>query len=233
MKIFTCWYCGNAISNDYDRPHNRMYHDDCHAKAELAKDKQLKEYLELKTRVMYERALKNMEKQEYICLADYYDEAQLVLETALNDPNKFQSSDEMMTAMELLRNRIHTKVQYKLGRRRIDFLLPDLKVALEIDGALHKFKVTKDTQREIEITNQLNQSEKGWEVIRIPTNLIESHLTRLVPAIKKLYDTRQKLRAENNGFIPLNWSRTSSMAQALVIKDKELEEELAEPGNEL
>ena len=231
--IGICWYCGNDIEHEYEKPHNRLFHPECYQKFQIERDKQLNEYLKLKTEIMYERALRDMEKQDHICLADYYDEAQLVHDMAIADFNKFQSSDEMMTAMELVRMRVKAKVQFKLGRRRIDFLLPELKVALEIDGSLHKFKVVKDSQREIEILNKLNENDSGWDVIRIPTELIEQNLTKLVPAIKALYKKRQQLRKDNSGFIPLYWSRTNTMSQALAVNDKTLQDEAETPSSEL
>ena len=72
-------------------------------------------------KVMFERALREMEKQDDVYVTKYYDEAQLVKEMALNNVNKFQSSDEMMAAMELVRKRVKTKVQYHIGHRRVDF----------------------------------------------------------------------------------------------------------------
>lgn len=229
--IGTCWYCGTAIESEYDHPHNRLFHPDCYQDFQLAKDKELQEYLKLKTNIMYERALRHMERQKDIQMNNYYDEAQLVHDMAMTDFNKFQSSDEMMTAMELVHNRVKSKVQFKIGKRRVDFLLPDLKVALEIDGALHKFKVVQDSKREVEIVSALNKNDSGWEIIRIPTELIEEHLTKLLPAIKTLYKTRQELRAKNGGFIPSYWSRTNSMYQALVTGDNDLKEDLEDINN--
>lgn len=214
MKIITCWYCGNEMPSERGSS-ERAFHAGCYEKFQTERDKQKNDYLRLKTEVMFERALKCMERQINCDLSNYYDEAELVHEMALNDYSKFQSSDEMMVAMELVRNRIKSKAQYRVEKRRIDFLIPSMNVALEVDGNLHKFKILKDSQREVEIMGNLKRitQKDNWEVIRIPTDLIEKDLTKLVPAIKTLYKKRQQLRNKNGGFIPTYWSRTNRDSQ--------------------
>ena len=197
-NILTCWYCGCELASESKRASFRPFHTECQMKFESEQDKLKSDYIKLKSEVMFQRALREMERQDEVFISDYYDEAQLVHEISRNDPFKFQSSDEMITAIELVKKRVHSKVQFKIGRRRVDFLLPDLKVALEIDGALHRFKIGKDSEREIEVMNNLKEKIGGnWEVIRIPTDLIEKNIVRLVPAIKALYNKRQELRKEN------------------------------------
>jgi Uncharacterized protein conserved in bacteria len=44
------------------------------------------------------------------------------------------------------KKRIHTKVQYPILNYKVDFLLPELKVALEIDGGLHNSRLLKIQQ---------------------------------------------------------------------------------------
>lgn len=226
-SVLTCWYCGHEVSVETIKAGIRVFHPDCQLKFEKEQDKLKSNYLKLKTEVMYQRALREMEKQDRLYISDYYDEAELVHEMSKETPTKFQSSDEMMVAMELVNKRIHAKPQFKIGRRRVDFLLPDLNVALEIDGFLHEFKVVKDSAREIEIMNNLHKKFGGnWEVIRIPTKFVEKDLTKLVEAIKTLYDVRQKLRKKNGGFIPTYWNRTNKVSQIKAlrgIRDKTLD----------
>lgn len=218
-SVVTCWYCGREMVSLSSKASLRPFHPDCQLKFQQERDKDKNEYIKLKAEVMFERALREIEKQDSVYISDYYDEAELVHSMAKTDPTKFQSSDEMIAAMELVRNRIKTKVQFKVKRRRVDFLLPELNVALEIDGALHRFKIQKDSDREIEIMNNLQKEFGGnWEVIRIPTNLIEKKLSSLVPAVKALYAKRQELRKENGGFLPSYWNRTNKLSQIKALK---------------
>ena len=214
-KVKICWRCGN-YHNGGHKP-ERSYCDEC-IERHKEEDKQLMDrYVEYKLRVMWRRAVNDIEKQS-VFMDEYYDEAQAVLEMALEDTGKFQSSHEMMVAMELVRNRVRTKVQHKVLRYRVDFLIPDWKVALEIDGKLHDYKIKKDSDRDVAILTELNKDDAGWEIIRIPTKHIDDNLKQLVPAIKALYNERQRLRKKHGGFLPTYYSKHDTAQQMKVIK---------------
>lgn len=219
QKIKTCWYCGTkgyqerSFGETYYE--NRYFHNDCFDKYESEKESNLKKYVELKTKVMHERALRMLEKQK-VDLENYYDESDAVLEKSLEEPGKFLSSAEMVAAMELLRNRVRFKKEHQVGNHRVDFLIPSLKVVLEIDGKLHGFQKIKDTKRDGTILNVLNENDKGWEVVRIPTKYIEQNVKQLLKAIVEMKKHKQELRRKNGGFIPTYFSR----------RDKQYHEEL-------
>lgn len=216
--LYECWHCNELIVSKSRFSKNRIFHEGCFEEYEKLKEETKNEYIRLKIEVMYERALRMMEKQDNIIMKDYKDASEVVRDLARSNPNKFDSSHEMIAAIELINNRVKTKVQYSVGRKKIDMLLPDLKVALEIDGHLHQFRIGKDSERDIEIMNTLNKEDKGWEVIRIPTKFIENNVIKLIPAVKQLYRERQKLRKENGGFIPSYYSRHNLSAQLKVLE---------------
>ena len=202
VDILTCWYCKEVeVSEQKKLDNKRFFHDECKIKFDEKKRERLAEYVRLKVGIMHERALRLMEQQGLL-LENYFDESGAVLEKAFEEPSKFASAPEMMVAMELLRNETRFKPEFKVGSRRVDFLIPELKVALEIDGHLHQYKPVKDSYRDNEILHELNKEEIGWEVIRIPTERVEQNLTKLLPAIKSLYNYRQSLRRENGGLLP-------------------------------
>ncbi|MCH4150151.1 MAG: DUF559 domain-containing protein [Companilactobacillus sp.] len=215
-----CWNCHQEIPDDdlvtYD---GLSFHDLCRDQYISKHDDITQEYLKLKTVLMFDRAVHQIGQSSNN--DDYYEEAQIVKQFALKDLNKFQSSDEMMTAMELLKNRIQMKAQYKVFNYRVDFLLPDLKVCLEIDGMLHNYKQIKDSKRDVKILNALNEESPGWEFVRIPTDLLERNIQRLVPAIKAVYKAKQEERRKHNGFLPTNWSATNRAAQISVVSPED------------
>lgn len=226
MNIYPCWNCGSMVSvpRKYQA---RIFCEGCKEIHEADKRTTLNEYLEKKMVIMWERAVNNIEKQEKTYMADYYDEALYVKELALKDYNKFQSSAEMMAAMELLRSRVKAKMQHKILRYRVDFFLPQLKVVLEVDGKLHDFSQKKDSNRDVAILSELNSTEKGWEIVRIPTKYLEENLGQLVPAIIAVKKEKQKLRRANNGFIPASFSRRDAFQQRAIaqnLKDEALSE---------
>lgn len=202
MDFLTCWYCGEIQTTDNGKgAGRRFYHPECKQSFEDEKGDILSKYVELKVRVMHERALRMLEKQLAV-MADYYSESEAVLEKALEEPSKFASSHEMIAAMELLKKEIRFKPEHKIGKRRVDFLIPDMKVVLEIDGHLHNYKRVQDSERDIEILNMLNEDDDGWEIVRIPTNRLEENSKKLFPAIKAMAKYKRKTRKENNGFMP-------------------------------
>lgn len=215
MYLFDCWYCGENVVKTYHDPSNRVFCETCRDEYQAEKEKTLEEYVALKIEVMYERSLRYMEKQ-ILSMHMYKEAAETVRDFAREDPNRFGSSHEMMAAMELIRQEIPIKMQYKVKRHRIDILIPSLKVALEIDGYMHQYKVLKDSVRDVDLINEFGV---GWEVIRIPTKHIEQNIKQLVPAIKALYKEKQLLRKKNGGFIPNNFSKRDFELQQMIEKD--------------
>lgn len=199
-----CWECGNKATKtrNLSVPHRmygeviypeavpnskqRCYCDKCFVKhmKEVREEEAL--YIKLKKKRMYEAAVDKLEHQK-ISFIDYEEAIKAVGEYVLEYPDKFDSSYEMIAAIILIHNRISCKLQYKIGSYQVDFLLPELKVVLEIDGERHKYKKEYDNQRDECIKRQLG---KEWNIIRIPTELLDKHADRLYDAIEKVLDYR-------------------------------------------
>lgn len=144
------------------------------------------EYVRLKKRRMFRRALTTLETQN----ADMYKykEAIEVVEDALTeDLDKFDSSYEMLAAIILVQNRMYAKTQYKIGDYQVDFYLPGEQVVLEIDGDRHRHKRDHDAIRDEYIRRTLG---RPWEVVRIATELLDKSAERLPEMIEKVLDYR-------------------------------------------
>lgn len=201
MKI-KCWNCGaNATETKaftYDwifkapeprevSPYVRCYCDKC-AKEVEAKEKEERElYIKLKKREMFRKAVRILEKQD-TKMYDYKDAIEVVEEHVENHPDKFDSSYEVLAAIVLVHNRIYSKMQYKIGRYQVDFLLPELFVVLEIDGERHVHKKAYDTKRDIQLQQMLGD---GWDIIRIKTDYLDKDAKKLPDAIRKVVEHRQ------------------------------------------
>ena len=90
-------------------------------------------------------------------------------------------------------------MQEKIGKYRVDFLIPSLKIVLEIDGVTHADRLYYDRDRDKYIREELG---KEWEVVRIKTEYVEQNAEMLVEAIKSIRREKQKLRAEYGGALP-------------------------------
>lgn len=120
-----------------------------------------------------------------------YENAICKVKKCLSRPGWFQSTEEIMTALELLRNGIKVYHQVRVFDYFVDFILPELKVALEIDGSIYhgKDRYAQQVLRDDVIKNKLGDD---WEVIHISTDDINKNVTRLLPAIRGVVNYRKK-----------------------------------------
>ena len=138
---------------------------------------------------------------------DGYKHALGVVEKNLDKPGWFQSTNEVLVAMELIRSRVKARHQVKMGKWRVDFVLPEMKVVLEIDGAYHdgKERKEKDRLKEGAIIANLGAS---WEVVHIRDDILKKNPQKLVPAIQAVLEGRMGIRKTHLGQLPKTYSQT-------------------------
>ena len=109
----------------------------------------------------------------------------------------FQSTEEVMVTLELIRRKVKAHHQVKVYNYVVDFVLPEMKVILEIDGKLYHGKEKKqyETIRDELICEKFGEE---WELIRIDTENINTNVTRLLLAINAVL-RRRKRNKEGNG----------------------------------
>lgn len=188
----------NAIYERYESISSRMFCKECFAKIKSEHSHDRKRYLYYKKKLMLERAVKSLEKQA-LDIYRYKDIISDMWEYIQEQPERFDSSYEMIAAIILIENEIHSKMQYKVGKYRIDFLIPEYKIALEIDGGLHENTLYRDNKRDIELRKILGAE---WETVRIGTKYLDQNAKALPDAMFAVKEEKQKLRARNNGFLP-------------------------------
>lgn len=192
----------------------RMYCEECYKKEKETLLKKQQEYGRLRKELMLERALRIMEKQR-LNMYDYKEIISELKEYILENPEKFDSSHEMVAAIVLVDNEIKCKMQHKIGRYRVDFFIPDLKIILEIDGVLHKATLFKDNERDRKLREMLG---KDWETVRISTEYLEENAELLVEAIKEVKRKKQEIRKENFGVLPEWYSKREKARKPRAIK---------------
>ena len=201
-----CWECGKeathrrrigslpwyATSGEMDlmtineKSNQRCYCKECY-EAQMKRMREENElYIKLKKRRMFETALDTLEHQN-IKMYSYQEAIKAVESFVEENPDKFDSSYEMIAAIVLIKHRIKCKMQYKIGNYQVDMLLPDLFVALEIDGDRHKYNKKRDSERDMTIKMILGSQ---WEIVRVKTEYLDQHAERLLDAIKKVCDYR-------------------------------------------
>ena len=208
MKI-KCWECGK-ITEDIryslvpldivipeeieipisDEPNQlcRCYFPECAKKVYEEEKADIEAYIRLKKKAMFRNGLRLLEKQG-VDMYDYREAIDVVEEHIKEYPDKYDSSYEVVAAIVLVKNRIRAKMQFKIGKYQVDFLLPELYVVLEIDGAWHKQHKRHDRNRDAYIREQLGQA---WEIIRIKTKYLDMNAKHLPDAIYDVLQYREE-----------------------------------------
>jgi very-short-patch-repair endonuclease/transposase-like protein len=133
-----------------------------------------------------EDAIKRISKVAKISL---YEKAILLVRNSLYKHGWYQSTEEIMVALELIRRGVKAHHQVRIFNYTVDFILPEMKVALEIDGKIFhgKDQLNYQTIRDDAIIYKLGD---GWELIRISTENINVNVTKLIPAINTVLKRR-------------------------------------------
>lgn len=181
---------GNEFSRKYTAYHiicescgteylRRRYNsDDEHLcdKCRYLKNKKIKakanaEALNVNTRneIKFQKAITEMKSQVKWDLK--YDRCTKIAEKRVE---QYGSIPEMMVAIELLYLGYSITPQQKIGKYRVDFLLPKIKTVVEIDGELYHTK--QRTNREAVIQLSLGIE---WKILHIPAELIRKDIKKL------------------------------------------------------
>ena len=209
-----CWKCGKPATKtranrEYDflyrqvvftgtstKPSkwSRCYCDECYEAVTKQEQEENALYVKLKKREMFRRACTLLEKQITDMYA--YKDAIDIVESVLEEkPDKFDSSYEVLAAIILVHEGVLSKMQYRVGKYQVDFVLPEMHTVLEIDGERHKYSGLRDKERDKEIKKALGS---GWEIIRIKTDYLDQNAKKLVDAIDAVLESRETKRYYSN-----------------------------------
>lgn len=194
-----CWICGKTATTT--RPilrdqswftpepseYRRSYCDECMKRLIKAENEERRLYIKLKKKQMFLKACKILEGQE-TNMYEYKDAIEVVQSFMLENPDKFDSSYEVLTAIILVHNRIHSIMQYKVGKYQVDFYLPEMLVVLEVDGERHRHRKEYDSRRDKSIKNELGPH---WEIIRLKTEYLDKNAKLIPEAIDKALEYRE------------------------------------------
>lgn len=199
-----CWKCGKPIPQDDFSGQTRRFCEQCYeAYAEEYKPITV-QYAILRNRVMFERAMRIMERA--CCdMTRYKKYANAVMKHSRDNPEKYRSADEMITAVVLLESGHDIEMNVSVSHYRIDILISDMKIALEVDGERHtRTQKGYEGKRDVEIRSKLG---KEWEIVRLPVKYIEQQPEKIPEAVQALYNNMKAIREKNNGLLPESYSR--------------------------
>ena len=211
-----CWICGKDIVESFgamDIMSGRFCKE--HWREHQKQYKQtVAEYLKLKTQIMFERAVRLLENTG-MNMTNIKREVKAVQKHSADSPESYKSSQEMVTAIIMLKAGYDFELNYKIGKYIVDMYLPDLKLILEVDGERHDNRQLQDSKRDTELRRLLGDE---WEIIRIPTQYIEQNPEKIPDAVIALARQKRELRKKNGGFLPNSYSRReqAKYAKAMV-----------------
>ena len=199
-----CHICGNEVSSMNYLRNVKYTCKDCKLEKELSdKVKIVNDNFEIKEK-KFNNAVSRFKKLGLGKRILDYKTAMDSVHEKLHSFGWFDSTEEIMVAIELEKNNIEYRHQVKFGNRyKADFVIGDEKIVLEVDGILFHTERTFDKEN---IRDNLILLTLGsdWEVVRITDELINQNITKLVPAIRKIKKERKELRKTNNECLP-NW----------------------------
>ena len=201
-----CWKCGKEI-DPWEYKDNMYFGRFCYGcyNEHVSQHQQtVAEYLRLKNVIMFERAMRFMEKSPIQSMTKYKRFATAVQRHSAENPESYKSAHEMITAVILLSEGIDFEINFKIGSYIVDFYIPEWKLIVEIDGERHSSSLKRDSNRDVIIRKTLGDE---WEIIRIPTKYVEQDPELLPKAIQELAKQKRDIRRKNGGYLPQSYSR--------------------------
>ena len=173
-----CGCCGKIITKLHYRKDIVQMCDYCKLKIKNKKAELQKELIETKSKreKQFDKAVNEIKKQVKDFLK--YEKA---IKIANERAEKYGSIPEAMVAIELLKLGYSIIPQQKVGKYRVDFVIPKQKNVIEIDGSLYHKNVYKGDR---EATIQMSLGIE-WRIIHIPAELIAKNITKLNEIIQQ------------------------------------------------
>ena len=216
QEDFECWRCNKLITVYKAEPKERVYCRDCIGEKYKEHSDIVNQYAQLKMIVMYENAMRSIEKNNTMYLNEYKKECENVLDECKSNTKIYKSSYEIIVAIILKANGYDFEANKKVIGYMIDFIIPELKICLEVDGFLHQHHLAEDSERDIIIRNKLGSS---WEVIRIPTKYLDRNPEKIFEMIEQSKLLKQSLRSES-GKIKTTYSNREKAHYDKIIQSK-------------
>jgi very-short-patch-repair endonuclease len=165
-KIYLCEYCKKQIVNK-----------------KKALEKSLLDDVVTKKEQAFKKAVERIKLQ-----VNNFSDYEKAISLAKRRTEFYGSIPEAMVAIELVRLGHQVIPQQKIGRYKVDFVLKDKKMVIEVDGGLYHKNIHND-DREAVIQLSLGFD---WKIIHVPAELIAKDIQKLKIVIDKSCNTGAK-----------------------------------------
>lgn len=127
---------------------------------------------------------KEMHSYKKTLVSEY---AEKVKERILSGKDTFDSIPEVMLAIQLERIGLKYYSQKKIGDCKVDFVIPQIKVILEIDGEIYHKDNDKAFLRDRKIMSLVGEN---WEIIHIDASMVPKYTWNLKEALPFIIEER-------------------------------------------
>ena len=95
----------------------------------------------------------------------------------------YGSIPEIFVAIELLYQGYKIIPQQKVAKYRLDFVIPDKRVVIEVDGKIFHSDQAKEAEKDFVVKNNLGA---GWRILHIPTDYITKDMMKVAKYFRKV-----------------------------------------------
>ena len=115
----------------------------------------------------------------------------LVRKRVMNGIDKFSSLQEAMVAIQLEKQNIKYESQKVINGKTVDFLLPELKIILEIDGELYHTDENQEFLRDRQIMRGIGEK---YEIVHIEADSVPRYTWNLKESLPYIVEERKEQR---------------------------------------
>lgn len=155
-----CILCGTMFPSGKERDY---YCDDCKSKMELVKKIEVVDKAELDLCKRFNKY------REYSKMEHIKECANVVRKRVFDGVDNFGSKPEAIIAIQMINSGITYRSQAQVGKNKVDFLLPKIKIILEVDGFLYHMNEDKTFVRDRQIMSSVGEE---WEIVHISDDSI-------------------------------------------------------------
>lgn len=171
MEKYTCLICGEKFESGKA---NVYICDKCDSKIRLTKKI-----------AMVDKAQKELEKRKgkmksFKPKLDMSEYAKVVKQRVIDGIDNFSSVPEAIIGIQMQRIGLKYKTQKEIAEKKVDFIIPEIKIILEIDGELYHTDENKSFLRDRQIMGAVGEK---WEIVHIKAQEIPKYTWNLREAL--------------------------------------------------
>lgn len=115
--------------------------------------------------------------------------ADIVRKRVFDGIDNFGSKQEAMIAIQLERNGVIYETQRNIGGYKVDFFIPQLRIILEIDGALYHTNENDTFLRDRKIMSCLGEK---WEIVHLEDCMVPEYTWNLYLTLPMIVEQRNE-----------------------------------------